>query len=247
MSGIVLGPGGGERLARHIRLRVELPEISVNEVAVGPGFDGAGPHFHRDHVDVFYVLEGQLELLNGTEEVLAPAGTSVAVPPGTVHAFRSEGGARYLNIHAPDGGFIQFLRARREGGDFDWDSVSVDEPSGAADAILAGPGGGERIARSPGIANTIRAVTSQVSLFELEFDERWEGVDPHRHDDHVDSFYVLDGEVEFQLGEESVRAGPGTFVSAPIGVTHGFRPVGRARVFNIHAPDAGFAGRVRGR
>jgi quercetin dioxygenase-like cupin family protein len=247
VDAVVLRPGEGERLARHIVLRVELPEISVNEVAVGPQFEGADPHFHREHVDVFHVLEGQLELLNGTEEVVAPAGTSVAIPPGVVHAFRSDGGARYLNVHASDGGFIQFLRARRDGGDFEWDSVSVDGPSGPAEAILTGAGDGERIARSSGVANTIRAVTPQISLFELEFDERWEGVDPHLHDDHVDSFYVLDGQVDFQFDDDSVCAGAGTFFSAPIGVTHGFRPAGPARVFNMHAPDAGFADRVRAR
>ena len=247
MEGIVLGPGEGEHLAPHIVLKVELPDISVNEVAVGPGFEGAMPHFHREHVDVFYVVEGQLELSVGTEALKAGAGTSVAIPPGIVHAFRSDGGARYLNLHAPDGGFIEFLRARREGGDREWDSVAVEAPSGPAEAIVAGPGGGDRIARSPSIANTIRAETPQISLFELEFDDGWEGVDPHHHDDHVDSFYVLDGEVEYEFGGDTVLAGPGTFVSAPLHVTHGFRPIGPARVLNMHAPDAGFAGRVRRR
>ncbi len=246
MSGIVLGAGDGEQLAPHIVLKVELPQISVNEVAVGPNFEGAGPHFHREHVDVFYVLEGRLELTAGTEEVVAGAGTSVAIPPGIVHAFRSDGGARYLNIHAPDGGFIDFLRGRRDGRDVEWDSVSVDAPSGANEAIVAGPDGGERHVRSSSQTNTIRAETTQISLFELVFDEGWEGVDQHHHDDHVDSFFVLDGDVDFEFGDERVSAGAGTFVAAPIGVTHGFRPVGPARVFNLHAPDAGFAGRVRG-
>jgi len=34
-------------------------------------------------------------------------------------------------------------------------------------------------------------------------------VPPHSHDDYVDSFYVLDGEVEFTLGESvKVTSGP---------------------------------------
>ena len=243
----VLGPGEGERLAPHIRLKLERPELSVNEVTVRGPFEGAGPHFHEKHVDAFYVLEGEVEFTLGTETLPAGAGTSVAIPPRIVHAFTVPGSARYLNFHAPDAGFIEFLRRRTAGEDFAWDSYAVEEPHGPADAIVAGPSGGERLVRPSGLTNTIRAETTELSLFVLEFDERWEGVDPHSHDDHVDSFFLLDGEVEFLLESETVRAGPGSYVAAPPRVTHGFRPVGPARFLNIHAPDAGFAGRARGR
>jgi mannose-6-phosphate isomerase-like protein (cupin superfamily) len=245
---VLLGPGEGERLNERIVVKIERPELSVNEVNVEGPFEGAGPHFHKEHVDVFYVLEGELEITNGTETLQAGPGTSVAVPPGIVHGFTipGPGGARYLNIHAPDGGFIEYLRRRIAGGDFAWDSYDVDEPYGPAEAIVAGPDGGERLVRRV-IENTIRAETTELSLLEMTFDERWEGVDPHHHDDHVDSFFVLDGEAEFLLGRETVRAGVGTYVAAPPGITHGFRPVAPARFLNIHAPDAGFAGRVRGR
>jgi mannose-6-phosphate isomerase-like protein (cupin superfamily) len=173
----------------------------------------------------------------------------VAVPPGIVHGFRvpGPGGARYLNIHAPDGGFIEYIRRRiTHDVTVSWDSYDVDKPYGPADAIVVGPDGGEQLKRTL-TENTIRADTTELSLFELTFDERWEGVDPHSHDDHVDSFFVLDGEVEFLMDGETARVGPGGYVAAPIGVTHGFRPVGPARVVNLHAPDAGFAGRARQR
>ena len=55
-------------------------------------------------------------------------------------------------------------------------------------------------------------------MIELRFGPDFEGVDPHRHTDHVDSFYVLEGEAEFTVGDEVVRAGPGTYVAAPVGV-----------------------------
>jgi quercetin dioxygenase-like cupin family protein len=246
---VLLGPGEGERLNERIVVKIERPELSVNEVNVGPAFEGPGPHFHKEHVDAFYVLEGELEFTNGTETLRAGPGTSVAVPPGIVHGFTNPGpsGARYLNIHAPDGDFIEYLRRAIAGEDFEWDSYDVDEPYGPAEAIFAGPNDGERLVRPSGLTNTIRAETTELSLFEMTFDERWEGVDPHHHDDHVDSFFVLDGEVEFLLGQETVRAGAGTYVAAPPGITHGFRPVAPARFLNIHAPDAGFAGRARGR
>jgi quercetin dioxygenase-like cupin family protein len=246
---VLLRPGEGERLNERIVVKIELPELSVNEVNVGPDFEGPGPHFHKEHVDAFYVLEGELEFINGTETLRAGPGTTVAVPPEIVHGFTNPGpgGARYLNIHAPDAGFIEYLRRAIVGENFEWDSYDVDEPYGPGEAIVAGPTGGERLVRPSGLTNTIRAETTELSLFELEFDERWEGVDPHHHDDHIDSFYVLDGEVEFLLGEDTVRVGAGTYVAAPLGVTHGFRPIAPARFFNLHAPDAGFAGRARGR
>jgi mannose-6-phosphate isomerase-like protein (cupin superfamily) len=246
---VLLGPGEGERLNERIVVKLERSEISVNEVNVGADFVGPGPHFHKEHVDAFYVLEGELEFTNGTETLRAGPGTSVAVPPGIVHGFTNPGpgGARYLNIHAPDGDFIEYLRRAIAGERFEWDSFDVDEPYGPAEAIVVGPDGGERLVRPSGLTNTIRAETTELSLFELELDERWEGVDPHSHDDQVDSFFVLDGEVDFLLEDRTVRAGAGTYAAAPPHVTHGFRPVGPARLFNLHAPDAGFAGRARGR
>ena len=246
---VLLRPGEGERLNERIVVKLEAPQISVNEVDVGPDFEGPGPHFHNEHVDAFYVLEGALEFINGAETVRAEAGTVVAVPPGIVHGFTNAGPgrARYLNIHAPDSRFIEYLRHAIARQSFEWDNVDVDEPYGPADAHISGPDDGERLPRGEGRANTIKADTTQLSLFVLEFDERWEGVDPHHHDDHVDSFYVLDGEVDFLAGEETVRLGQGSYFAAPIGVAHGFRPIGPARVFNIHAPDAGFAARTRRR
>jgi quercetin dioxygenase-like cupin family protein len=52
-----------------------------------------------------------------------------------------------------------------------------------------------------------------------------ETVPLHRHDADVESFYVLDGEVSFYLGEgaEARRAGAGAFVHIPAGTVHGFR------------------------
>ncbi|MGH3116480.1 MAG: cupin domain-containing protein [Gaiellales bacterium] len=246
---VLLAAGEGERLNDRIVVKIERPEISVNEVTVRSTFEGAGPHFHKEHVDAFYVLEGELEIINGTETVLAGPGTSVTVPPRIVHGFRAPGpgGARYLNIHAPDAGFIEYLRRAVAGGKTAWDSYDVDGPYGPSNAIVVGPDGGDRLKRRL-IENTIRAETTELSLFEMTFfDDRWEGVDPHSHDDHVDSFYVLDGEVEFLLGDEPARVGAGTYFAAPPHVTHGFRPVGPARLFNLHAPDAGFAARARGR
>jgi quercetin dioxygenase-like cupin family protein len=112
--------------------------------------------------------------------------------------------------------------------------------------LVVPPGGGERFERSNRVV-TILGAYEQLSVNEIEFEPSFD-VSPHRHDDHVDSFFVLEGEVEFATADGPVRAVPGTFVAAPPGALHGFRTdgPGRARILNFHAPDAGFADSIRG-
>jgi quercetin dioxygenase-like cupin family protein len=42
----------------------------------------------------------------------------------------------------------------------------------------------------------------------------------HVHAVQEETFYVLEGECEWQIGEEQVKAGPGTYVFIPPGVPH---------------------------
>ena len=114
------------------------------------------------------------------------------------------------------------------------------------EGIVAGPDEGEKLARGPR-NHRILAEVPELEVIELRFGPDFEGVEPHSHADQVDSFYVLEGEAEFTVGSEIVRAGPGTYVAAPIGVVHGFRNAGpgELRMLNIHAPNTGFAERMR--
>ena len=46
----------------------------------------------------------------------------------------------------------------------------------------------------------------------------------HRHDEDMESFYVLEGEVTLFIGDgPGVRAGAGSFAHVPGGTVHGFR------------------------
>jgi mannose-6-phosphate isomerase-like protein (cupin superfamily) len=115
------------------------------------------------------------------------------------------------------------------------------------DGIIAlGSEGGEHVERRER-HHRILAELSGLEVIELRFGPDFEGVDPHVHDDHVDSFFVLAGEAEFRVGDAVFRAGPGSFVAAPAGVTHGFRNAAESelRLLNIHAPNVGFAERLR--
>src|SRR4029450_8194289 len=49
------------------------------------------------------------------------------------------------------------------------------------------------------------------------------GPPPHVHSREEEGFYVLAGEITFQLGKEQFIAGAGTFANVPIGTLHSFR------------------------
>jgi mannose-6-phosphate isomerase-like protein (cupin superfamily) len=122
----------------------------------------------------------------------------------------------------------------------------MDDSLAGTSGILVGPNDGERVPRGARY-HRILAEVPELEAIELRFGPEFEGVEPHTHPDHVDSFYVLEGEAEFTVGDDTFRVGPGTYVAAPIGVVHGFRPVGdgELRMINVHAPNTGFAQRLR--
>lgn len=247
----LLAADGGDTVSdsaeRTVRALFEHPLIDVTWSRYDAGERGPDLHVHRRHVDAFYIIEGELQftVAPDVEPVRAPAGTFVHVPSNVVHTFDNGNDAtsRWLNFHAPSTGFLAYLRGERDGFD------SYDPPAAgsrsAADAIVTLAGAGERLERED---STLAIVghEPQLSAIEIGVDPGFD-VEPHRHADEVDSFFVLDGEIEFALGDRLVHAGPGTWMSAPPGLQHGFRNPGpnRARMLNVRAPDAGFVNDIR--
>ena len=112
----------------------------------------------------------------------------------------------------------------------------------AAHAIVVPPGEGHRVGNVEFLART--ADTPRFTLGIIDFAPGRE-LEAHVHDDEDDSFYILEGELTFLLGEETLKAPAGTFVLVPPGVEHGFRNDGATavRMVNVHAP-AGFDRRI---
>ncbi|WP_245671164.1 cupin domain-containing protein [Nocardia amamiensis] len=61
--------------------------LSTLEVAMDRGADGAAPHYHTRSDELFYVAEGELQVLAGDRIVTVGAGGSIVVPKFMPHAF----------------------------------------------------------------------------------------------------------------------------------------------------------------
>lgn len=53
------------------------------------------------------------------------------------------------------------------------------------------------------------------------------GPPPHVHSREEEAFYILEGEITFQIGDKTIVATPGMFANIPVGVTHSFRNDGK--------------------
>ncbi len=69
-----------------------------------PRGTGAPPHLHVHADEVFYLLEGEVEVVAGGKRELLKSGSLVFIPRGTVHAFRVRSDtARLLNLYTQPG------------------------------------------------------------------------------------------------------------------------------------------------
>jgi mannose-6-phosphate isomerase-like protein (cupin superfamily) len=241
---------------RHDREAVLLTAqdaLTVTSYRLGPDQRGPAPHVHHEHTDAFYVLEGELSFILGPdrEPVEVGAGGLVAAPPNVIHTFNNESGAevRFLNLHSPDGGFAEYMRAIRdgvEGATFDTFDPPEDGGLPLSEAVVSRPGEGERLVAGERVS-LLKSSLPDLCLAEFEIRPGYEGPGLHEHDAEVDSFYVLDGELDVLIEDDRHTAGPGTLAAIPPGVRHTFAHPGEGavRFLNLHTPDSGFADFLR--
>jgi Cupin domain len=198
-----------------VRALCEDPLLDVTWSRYEGGQPGPDPHVHHEHVDAFYIVEGELQFQVGpdVEPVRAPAGTFVLVPPNVVHGFDNVGDSttRWLNFHAPSTGFIPYLRGERDGFD------SFDPPAGGGrpveDATVAHPDARGELGRE-----------TQFAATEVELSP---GADHELGADGVQCAFVLAGSVE-------PGGGPGTWLRGPITLRNAGS--GPARLLHVGAP-----------
>lgn len=126
-EGFTLSPGAGRQIGHQVNLKVgdvHTPNMLAVECDFAPGFD-VGAHRHTTHEEVFYVLEGEVEMFafepktrtiepgswvnwesaDGTLVTRATPGTVMYVPRGCPHGFRNPGTShmRFLLVATPAG------------------------------------------------------------------------------------------------------------------------------------------------
>lgn len=83
-------------------------ELSFVEDTLKPGFS-LGRHHHKIMTEVFYILEGEVELIFDDELITAKPGDTITVPPNVWHAARCEKGGKMLSIFK-NGQFDLYLK-----------------------------------------------------------------------------------------------------------------------------------------
>jgi quercetin dioxygenase-like cupin family protein len=203
----------GDAPDRRVEMLSDVDSLHATWSRFGPRRAGANLHIHHHHSDLFYVLAGELTVKLGPDgdETVAPVGTLVHIPPLVVHGFRNGGDAevRYLNFHAPGQGFADYMRGLS---DFDQDDPPEDGGRPVADVTI-GDG---------------------IDTPEIAVRHRDGGADAHAHDGHIESLYVLEGELVLTAGGREVRASEGTWLQLPAGLEHAV--AGAAHYLEIHAP-----------
>lgn len=114
--------------------------ISLYESRHEPHSVGPARHFHEGWIELFYILEGTFTFLVGEEIHRAPAGTTVVVPPRTVHAFHNaEDEPATILVMVLPGGFEGFFDAVRELTSPATDSARWRQINEAWDQNVVGP------------------------------------------------------------------------------------------------------------
>jgi quercetin dioxygenase-like cupin family protein len=240
--------------------------LSWNQIPSGLA---APPHRHSFH-EGFYILKGEITFAAGNQTVVVPAGGFLNVAADVGHWPRSSASedTEVLVLSAPSG----FDRFQFEAGDPVADASGPFEPATPAHVErmkavaskygidlnppkelfkqpprlrLTQPGEGQVIALVGDLYRFLAISDDTDGSYAI-----WEalvspggGPPPHVHSREDEGFYVLKGQINFHFEDQTIKAGPGTFLNLPKGRLHWFhndtdQP---ARTLILVAP-AGFEG-----
>jgi mannose-6-phosphate isomerase-like protein (cupin superfamily) len=231
----LLAPGGGEDVGGRLQIKCDLESLAFTDTV---GSSRTSPHVHETHADGFWVLEPGFVIGIGDEEIALEPGDFALAPPGLVHYFHATD-SRWLNLHAPNAGFAEYLRS---GADFDNRDAAEDDNRRVADAVLRRGAEGELIELGPSRGRVKLSgddAIGSATVIDFELAPESAGPPPHLHERITDSFWVLEGTLTVLLGEEEHEAPAGSHVVVPPGNRHSIsnpsaEPV---RFLNVTAPS----------
>lgn len=211
--------------------------FSLIDEVWGPKFQ-TPPHYHKSHAETFYIVSGQVEWTVGGKTQLLKAGDLVHIPAYTVHSVKVVGNEdmRTLMVYQP-GGFEQHMWLQEN-----LTPEQLKDPKLKQQlAILQDfqlPEANTPLATQPiehfSLASkrlsynddgtSAVALSSKTSGGRLNIqDEIWAvgfSVEPHFHKAHSETFYILDGRVEWTVGGETHVLSRGDAVHIPPNTVH---------------------------
>lgn len=117
-----------------------------------------------------------------------------------------------------------------------------------AKVIHVGPGEGDAFSAVGDVYRVLASgdqTAGVYSLCEIRVSPN-NGPPPHVHSREDEAFFVLEGELMFQVGDDQIMARAGTFIHGPRGIPHMFKSIGQspARILVLVMP-AGFENFVK--
>lgn len=93
----------------YVKTHQSLTEgrVTVVEDTLKPGFH-LPRHYHKVMIEIFYILEGEVEFIFDDVTVKASPGMTLNVPPNTWHEVTCPNGGKLITIFSP-GGFDLYL------------------------------------------------------------------------------------------------------------------------------------------
>ena len=212
----LLPPGEGEDIGGRLWIKCDVEPLAFTDTV---GSSSTSPHIHETHVDGFWVLEPGFVVGVGDEEIELEPGDFALVPPGLVHYFKATD-SRWLNLHAPNAGFAEYLRS---GADFDNRDAADGDNRRTADGVLRRGDEGELIELGPGRGRVKVGADDgigSVTVIDFELAPESAGPPPHLHEGITDSFWVLEGTLTVLMDGEERQAPAGSHVVIPPGNVH---------------------------
>ena len=220
---------------------------------------GPPPHRHSREDELFHVVDGTFQFICNDAFFTAGPGTSVFLPRGTIHCFKNVGERTgTLIVIATPSGFAGFVA---DAGCPATDRQAPPPFTAAAMGVLARGCEACGIELLPAHQPTrevppptfihdlwVTGLQVRILLGNEQTNNQFavaeitahpgDFVPPHTHDPEDEMFYVLEGEVEFDVPGGPITAMPGTLVHVPRGVFHGFRNASEsdAKVLDLHTP-----------
>jgi quercetin dioxygenase-like cupin family protein len=97
--------------------------LNFVEDTLKPGFYLAR-HHHKIMTEIFYILEGEVELIFDDETIIAKSGDTVTVPPNIWHAASCKKGGKMLSIFQK-GQFDLYLERLSQMSDSDFENSNL--------------------------------------------------------------------------------------------------------------------------